>query len=153
MSQFSATKASQMVGVISKLLPWQSFSNTCELSRDASAQIARRKGTFCSKWHPGSLEAQSRHWSGQDQEEQGYSWATTRRSLSPWCRKNPKTRGLCVIGFYWSHWDASTGGGFDWPAELSSHSHLNDGPGNLTEILHLFFILLPLLPGSKHAEV
>lgn len=49
MSQFSATKASQIVGVTSKLLPWQSFSNTCELGRDASAQIGRMQRTQCSK--------------------------------------------------------------------------------------------------------
>lgn len=62
MNQFSATKASQMVGVTSKLLPWQSFSNTCELCRDASAQIAGRQRIYCSKWHPGSW----RHRAGID---------------------------------------------------------------------------------------
>lgn len=56
MSWFPTTKASQIVGVISKLLPWQSFSNTYNLYGDVSPRIARRHNTSCSSWQRGSTD-------------------------------------------------------------------------------------------------
>lgn len=172
MSQFATTKASQIAGVISKLPPWQSFSNTYNLYRDVLPHIARRQSTYCSSRQTGSLEAQSRavtfaqaHPAGQDLEDlqPSVSQQTRGTGLHSWatCKATTlvPTQGETASTWFARVWLLPKSGRckhrrkVDRPAELSSHAHPNDVPGNLTKIRSLFFILLPLPLRSKNASV